>query len=39
MDGLRLAAEPFRRFTIDNLHQADLNLFLNHGSTAESAYT
>lgn len=29
MDGLRLAAEPFRRFMIDNLHQADLNLFLN----------
>ena len=29
MDGLRLAAGPFRRFMIDNLHQADLNLFLN----------
>lgn len=29
MDGLRLAAEPFRRFMIDNLHQSDLNLFLN----------
>lgn len=29
MDGLRLAAEPFRQFMISNLHQSDLNLFLN----------
>ena len=29
MEGLRLAAEPFRHFMVDNVHQADLTLFLN----------
>jgi flagellar biosynthetic protein FliP len=29
LEGLRLAAEPFRRFMLANLHQGDLTLFLD----------
>ena len=32
LDGLRLAAEPFRHFMVDNLRESDLKLFLDMGN-------
>ena len=37
MDGLRLAAEPFRRFMAANLHGNDIQLFLDLGNLAPPA--
>ncbi len=32
LEGLRLAAEPFRHFMVDNLRESDLKLFLDMGN-------